>query len=66
MEANLSNSAQANQNRTEFTYRYVRHENVVRAIELGYIAHPEALEGTPHGRYSMLMEWPLSSEPPEI
>lgn len=45
-----------NENRREFTYRFVRHEDAEAFICLGWLPHP-ALEGTGHGFYSVLMEW---------
>lgn len=48
-------------------FRFVRHPQVQAFADLGWIGH-RSLEGTHHGEWSRLMEWPLETPPiePEV
>ena len=41
---------------------YVRHEDVDDYLNIGWKIS-DLLDGTPHGRYSVIMQWPLPGEP---
>lgn len=49
---------------TTKTYLYVLHKHVPDYLALGWIKH-DSLDGTHHGHYSKLMEWPFSDRPIE-
>jgi hypothetical protein len=48
----------ASENKPDMVLRYVAFKRVDSYRNLGWIAHPDCLAGTPHGAYSCLMEWP--------
>jgi hypothetical protein len=37
--------------------RYVRHRDVLDYARLGWLPDFDALDGTHHGQYSIIMEW---------
>lgn len=45
-------------------FRFVRHEQVQFYLDAGWIKH-RSLEGTHHGQWSALIEWPFADRPPE-
>jgi hypothetical protein len=47
--------------RTEFTYHYVRNEDVPRWIAVGWV-RLGCLDGCVHGYWSALLEWPFETE----
>lgn len=46
------------------TFKYVKHHQVLDYARLGWLPHFEALADTPHGQYSVFMEWPCSCPMP--
>jgi len=45
-------------------FRYVRHGQIQSFIAAGWVAH-RSLEGTHHGDWSALLEWPHDEPPKE-
>jgi len=44
-------------------FRFARHEDVAAWMNCGWIVH-KSLDGTHHGRWAALIEWPKPDEPP--
>lgn len=45
-------------------FRFVVHPRVHEYLQLGWVAHT-GLDGTHHGKWAKLMEWPFDDRPPE-
>ena len=45
-------------------FQFVRHHDVPGMLACGWIAH-KSLDGSHHGRWAALMEWPHKDRPPE-
>lgn len=45
-------------------FRFVRHSDVQLYADLGWLIH-NSLDGTHHGQWSKLIEWPHDDPPPE-
>lgn len=44
-------------NASESVFAYVRYEQAADFLRTGWLPHP-SLQGTNHGNYAVLMEWP--------
>lgn len=49
---------------TDLIIRYVRNGDVPAYEAVGWIARPECFNGTHHGEYSTLCEWPMDKGEP--
>jgi len=47
------------------TFRFVRHHEALDYCRLGWCPRP-ALDGTPHGQYSVMIEWLCACPAPNM